>query len=50
METPAPPFEPADWDDDRSDSPMDDPTASDAVRFAGCSMQIELDQLGVQAS
>jgi hypothetical protein len=33
-------------DDDCSDAPYDDPGATDAVRFAGCSMETELDQLG----
>ena len=46
--TTAPDHEPAEWDDDRSDAPYDDPGATDAVRFAGCSIDSEMKIMEVQ--
>lgn len=40
--------QPVDWEDDRSDGANDDPGA--AIRFAGCSVQDEIELLGVQVS
>jgi hypothetical protein len=38
----------SEWDDDRSDSPNDDPGA--VVRFAGCSVATEIIAMEVGAS
>jgi hypothetical protein len=44
------PFEPSEDIGDFTDAPNDDPGASIAVRFAGCSVNDELDSLGANTN
>jgi hypothetical protein len=38
----------SDWNEDLSDAPNDDPGATEAIRFAGCSVQSELIDMGAK--